>query len=221
VGDGQRYTLDLVTPDRLRVLLEARELSLKGRLETIVEELQLSRDSLDRVQVAIPTDVGATSAGSGPSDPLSTSRIRVDRARQNADRSVQEVMELAAAFDDIRDQLINNRLEVEGWNTRIQEQIAEPLKVAVDQLFPPYQGSLVELQKALADSQFGIEPLDEARHDADLILNHLRGILEKMLELESLHELMDSLREIIDAQDALRKATEERRRQSELDLLKE
>jgi hypothetical protein len=51
VGTGQRYLLEVVSPEELRAMLEARELVLRRRLETIVEEFTETRDSLDRVEL--------------------------------------------------------------------------------------------------------------------------------------------------------------------------
>ena len=46
VGSSQRYVLDVVTPEQLRSMLEARELMLRRRFETIVEELTETRNLL-------------------------------------------------------------------------------------------------------------------------------------------------------------------------------
>ncbi|MDZ4820893.1 MAG: hypothetical protein SGJ20_18155 [Planctomycetota bacterium] len=52
VGLGVRYVIDIVTPDQLLAMLEARELLLRQKFETIIEELTATRDLLARLEVA-------------------------------------------------------------------------------------------------------------------------------------------------------------------------
>jgi hypothetical protein len=52
VGIGERYELEIVTPDRLLAILEARELQLRQRFETIIEEFTATRDLLARIEFA-------------------------------------------------------------------------------------------------------------------------------------------------------------------------
>jgi len=68
VGTSQRYLLEVVTPEELRALLEARELVLRRRLETIIEEFTETRDSLERVELP-------------PAGPPSTARRASDDRR--------------------------------------------------------------------------------------------------------------------------------------------
>ncbi len=49
VGASERFTLDVVTPDALRAMLESRELNLRQRFETIIEEMTDTRDSIARI----------------------------------------------------------------------------------------------------------------------------------------------------------------------------
>ncbi|MFO0897119.1 MAG: hypothetical protein U0836_06770 [Pirellulales bacterium] len=55
IGSSQRYLLEVVTPEELRAIVEARELVLRRRLETIIEEFTDTRDSLDRVELPTPS----------------------------------------------------------------------------------------------------------------------------------------------------------------------
>ncbi len=54
IGSSQRFVLDVVTPEQLRLLLEGRELNLRRRFEQIIEELTQSRDSLTMVAIEPP-----------------------------------------------------------------------------------------------------------------------------------------------------------------------
>ncbi|MEX2139881.1 MAG: hypothetical protein WD894_11510 [Pirellulales bacterium] len=64
IGIGEKYQLDVVSPDRLLAMLEARELQLRQRFETIIEEFTATRDLLVRVDVGSksPADRSGTAA---------------------------------------------------------------------------------------------------------------------------------------------------------------
>jgi hypothetical protein len=62
VGTGERYELEVVTPDRLLAILEAREVQLRQRFETIIEEFTATRDLLARIEF------GAAEGGNKPGD---------------------------------------------------------------------------------------------------------------------------------------------------------
>jgi hypothetical protein len=51
IGVGEKYQLNVVSPDRLLAMLEARELQLRQRFETIIEEFTATRDLLVRVDL--------------------------------------------------------------------------------------------------------------------------------------------------------------------------
>ena len=72
-GVSQRYVLDVVTPEQLRSILEARELLLRRRFETIVQELTETRDGLVRIDLAAAAapagkDAAANPASEPPAD---------------------------------------------------------------------------------------------------------------------------------------------------------
>jgi hypothetical protein len=62
IGAGEKYQLDVVSPDRLLAMLEARELQLRQRFETIIEEFTATRDLLVRVDVGPKTAPKASDA---------------------------------------------------------------------------------------------------------------------------------------------------------------
>ncbi|HEY1785111.1 MAG TPA: hypothetical protein VGG30_06150, partial [Pirellulales bacterium] len=68
VGISQRYVLDVVTPEQLRSMLEARELLLRRRFETIVQELTETRDALVRIDMS-PADASEATNKKPPVEP--------------------------------------------------------------------------------------------------------------------------------------------------------
>ncbi len=49
-GSGDRYQLDVVTPEELLAMLERKELGLRRRLEQIIDELSEMRDTVSRLK---------------------------------------------------------------------------------------------------------------------------------------------------------------------------
>ena len=65
-GASQHYLLDVVTPEQLRSLLEARELLLRRRFETIIQDTTENRNALARMEFG-PTGAADKPAGA-PAD---------------------------------------------------------------------------------------------------------------------------------------------------------
>ena len=103
-GQGDEYALDVVTPDELLAILEARELNLKRRFEQVIAEMTTTRDRLLRLQAGLQPD--ATDESAEPGDQkISEERewslrvLQVQRANQQGDKSRQEVSGVAASFE--------------------------------------------------------------------------------------------------------------------------
>src|SRR5690606_33320114 len=66
IGSSQKFVLDVVTPEQLRLLLEGRELSLRRRFEQIIQERTESRDSLAALSLGVSDDTKPGESGDGP-----------------------------------------------------------------------------------------------------------------------------------------------------------
>ncbi len=64
-ASSQRYTLDVVTPEQLRSMLESRELLLRRRFETIIGEFTETRDLLARLELETEKPQADAKATSG------------------------------------------------------------------------------------------------------------------------------------------------------------
>ncbi len=231
VGESDRYELDVVDASRLIALLEARELGLRRRLDQIINELKETRDSLARVQFAPSVDQESTLADDATGTLSAQERIeraatlrllRVQRGEQHSQRATQEIAGVALSFDDIRQELINNRVDATDRRNRIENDIVKPLSSIVDQMFPVLDGRLERLRMHLEEAR----PEDEIRAasvatvtQVDQILIQLEAVLEKMLELETYNELVELVRKMIRDQEDLTERTKEQQKKSALDLL--
>jgi hypothetical protein len=138
--------------------------------------------------------------------------VRVSRSLDNSDRSSHETLSVAESFDDIREEMVNNRIDSPEVQTRLKDQIADPLRRISMQMFPPYRATLVELRSVLSDPTAGPVKLEAATKQADAILKEMKLVLEKMLELETYNEVVDMLRDIIASQEKLNEETQRRQK---------
>jgi len=231
IGEGSPYELDVVTPARLLALLETREIGLRRRLEQILEELQLARNSVIRVRASDePTandtsdhpTVDAEPAGDEPALPpreRDLRLLRIQRAIQDTRRSQSELRGVALAFGDIRLELINNRVDTVKKIDRLQEEIAVPLARIVDNHFPSLQQTLQQLEEHIAEMPRRHQLSDQAVEQINRILAALEDILKHILRIETYNELVDIVRSILEDQEQLNKDTRQQQQEQVIDLL--
>jgi len=240
---GERFQLDVVTPEALRAMLESRELNLRQRFEQVIVEVTDTREALSRLIVAPAKpadeepadgkqpDEAAKSeqaagdaqkdgekqadadAKDGKDDAVATNRLIVERARQNGEKNAAETLGVAEAFDGIRDELINNRVDTEELKIRLKDQIADPLKLIGSEMFPELERRLKALQDQLADPALAAPARKEALAQSDAILVAMETVRDKMMELESFNEAIELLRGIMDSEKKLQEETRKRQKE--------
>jgi hypothetical protein len=264
IGQGERYQLDIVSPEQLVSMLEGRELMLRRRFEIIYQEMVDTRDGMARMDFAPPDlrkpaddkaghepgdDANSgdeKSGGKGAAKPVRpagaepgdlppdavdpnetpqqranrlTKRstemrdLRVARALDNSDRSAHETQTVAEAFDDIREEMTNNRVDTPELQGRLKDQIAEPLKHISGEMFPELRKRLEQLRRVADDPKEGPAQLKTSLAQADAILLEMKQVLDKMLELETFNEVVDTLRDIITTQEKINQETLKRQKE--------
>jgi hypothetical protein len=252
-ASGDHYQLDVVSPEQLLTLLEARELGLRRRFEQILSELEETRDMLVRIRLegpdqpsdsAEPADQGQE-AGEGadgnPMDPAqaNTERLkriwalRLLRARQSllqSQKSGQEVLGVAAAFRDIYEELVNNRVDTADRKARLKDEIAAPLQEIGEKNMAELDKGLERLANVISavETSGRLESEDgptkaaaqAAIDQASQILQDLQAVLQKMMDLEDFNELLDIVRGLIEDQEQVTNETKKEQKKAVLDLLK-
>jgi hypothetical protein len=242
VATGDRYALDVVTPEELLAQLEVREIGLRRRFELIIDEMTQMRDSLLRIKASLSP--GAASGTepedlrrdeeleSGPLTPAQKAQraaelrqLRVQRAGQQSQKSVAEVQGVAAGFLAIREELINNRVDTEDRKNRLKEQIADPLNKTCAEQFPRLDERLAALEVKLRQTGSGSDTdagadADQAVDQANVVLGELEAVLSKMQDLETYNELLDIVRELLKDQGRLLEQTQQERKRQTLEELK-
>ncbi len=212
VSQSAEVVLDVVTPSKLRSLLEKRELDLRLRFEALLERAVGTRELLKKVS----TDPKAASA-----DPSAeVDRLRLAGASRNATQLAYEVASVADGFQGIVDELTNNRVDTQEILQRLNGGIIDPLREIADRLLPRLEQSL---EACLEDYPADDTPrrIARSRRDADAAVDAMQGVLDRMLELEDYNELVDLLRSLLEEQQALNKATEAQRKEQLRRLLED
>ncbi|MDX1962348.1 MAG: hypothetical protein SFX18_04300 [Pirellulales bacterium] len=253
LGAGERYTLEVVSPETLAAMLEAREVALRQRFERIIEEFNITRDDLYAMQFTIrqkstetdldelergmtegaPGTENAAGTGTAPTpaeqlEILSLERQELtNRSLEKLERSSFETLTVANAFLDILAEFENNRIGNEQIDQRLRQEIAQPLINIAEKIVPPattaqpvnsQRESLKELleqfKAVINDPVAGPRRQAECVELADKILSEMRGVLDKMLELEDYNALLAKLRKLIEEQNQLNdKTRQEQKRQ--------
>jgi len=227
VGTSQRWLLDVVTPEQLHTMLQARELMLRQRFERIIQEVTETGDSLRRMQFGASAPDDTDDEASEEQEALSPQRVlarrtlRVQRATQNGRKNAHETLGVAEAFLGIRDELINNRIDTAELCARLQRGIAEPLERIGDAMFPELERRLDRLEATLADDRAGARDRDLAVAQVDAVLDAMQAVLDRMLEMEDFNKAVELLREIIHAQERLGDRTRTRHKERLRELLED
>jgi len=187
VARGDTWTLDVVTPEALQAMLEAREVLLRRRYQAAIDDLAQARERL-----VAPAGPGRTGDG--------------DHGSEATARATGEAREIAAAFRGIHRELANNQLLSTDVEARLLGPSAAPLEALAEE---DLAGLARACRAAAADPAAGGAALTRRM---DAVLARMRAILERMLELESLNEVIERLRGVIRVQEEIRSDTLERQK---------
>ncbi|MCG8451251.1 MAG: hypothetical protein MI725_16920 [Pirellulales bacterium] len=220
VGSSQRFLLKIVTDSELRALLEKRELGLRQRFEAIYEKMLGVQELLGRIDVTRNVS-SAEDRDEQQKRQRERDLLRIGGAMQNVTQLAYETIGVSEGFEDIVAELVNNRVETEELKERLLVGITAPLREIGEELMPALEQRIQQLQTAYhrEDSQEVVHRLAIAQ--GELVLEAMKQVLDRMLELESYNELVELLRGIVNDHQQLQKQTKEQRRQKLRSLLDE
>jgi hypothetical protein len=216
VGASQQFALDVVTVPQLLALLERRELELRQRFEAVIAKMTDTRNLLSRVEFPTGSEPEADAEKA-----LTRRRLRVAGSLQNVTQSTHEVLGLADAFDDLFQQLENNRIDNVDLKMRLREQIGQPMRQLGEKSMAQLESQLQLVNERLSDPQEASGALADSLRRADGVLVQMQQILDRMLELESYNEVVGLLRDIIDDQQQLNDRTKQQQTDRIKDLFEE
>ncbi len=241
-GVGDRFEMDVVSPGQLLKILERLEVGQRRRLEQILLEMNDARGYLGRTGSGHSSDAAGYEPGDpaiaegdtvAPEQQINREELRllfVQRAMLQVEKSTQEIIGVAEVFENIRLQMINNRVDTEDRKKRLSELIVAPLKRIVSISIVDLGDSIGNLQRLLEEIErnTGDQPASDkadqlsrsAIEKADKVLTELDQVLGNLLKFETQNELLDIVRQMIRQQEQLMESTrKERQRQAFQGLL--
>ncbi len=251
VGSSQKYVLDVVSPEQLRAMLEARELLLRRRFETMIEEFTETRDLLARLEPAGATGPAGKDAGPAEKKPADGAAAKkppaggaepgdapaaataespqqaLASARVQAERVLQNSQRSTHETVELAESFDTIRAEL--INNRIDtEELKSRLKEGIaDPLRAIVEVRFPEFEKQLRVLQSQLsDPRSTAAQatavaQADKILVEMKQVLDRMLELETFNEVLEMLRSVITAQEKLNGDAQKQQRQKLRELIEE
>ena len=150
-------------------------------------------------------------------------RLLLLRAQQSvlqADKSQQELLGVATRVEDIRLQLINNRIDNIDRQTRLHERVYLPLESVLQREMEEFRGRLAQLQTASMSPQGSAVQAAAAADANDRVLVALDVIVANLLDLASYNEIIDLVRDILDEEERLLEETQKKQKQNIFDILK-
>ncbi len=237
---GDKFELELVTPNELLRILEKHESAQRRRLEKIYGELLAARDYLERVvSRGKRQTVGAIEPGdTSKNEPGDTNSLTAQdqgrlhrenrviysgRFRTQLEKSAAEILGTAEAFDNLRLQLINNRLNAVERENRLESQVVTPLNRIASDL----RGTLKDRARTIQNTLLSL-PVDlpipseleqrivmeSSGTEGELngTLDELQKVISILVKFETQNELLDIVRAMLKTQSDLHRRTQEQRK---------
>ena len=236
VGIGDEYTLAVVSASELLQILEQLEVGQRKRLELIFNEISDVREYLIRTRqkdqrLAIDlqpgeslVDVNDGDEGS-PNQRNELRKLFAQRAILQIDKSAKEIIGVAESFDDIRLQLINNRVDSEDRKIRLAKKIVQPLRDLPVGVMAELRNAVVELESVIdpvmdeSTNEIAATLSEEAIQLNDKTLIQLDEVLSILVKYETQNELLDIVRRMIAEQEQLLDQTKKLRQREAFDDL--
>lgn len=227
VAQTPTTTLEIVTPQRMRTILEATELNLRRHFETVFDEVKTTRDLFNSISVQKEEQKkesegeGDSAAASTPAVPVAVRLLHADRAVQNARKNMQEFLAEAEAFEDLVDQMVNNHIDTPEWKSRLHDGIAVPLTKIANESFTELEKRLIKFRTVMESDDWSALPglKTAAATQFESVVVQLDAVLAKMLQMEDFNEAIEELRSIIKKQEKMESDMKAKQKESLEDLL--
>ena len=227
VAQTPTTTLEIVTPQRMRTILEATELNLRRHFETVFDEVKTTRDLFNSISIQKEEQKkesegeGDSGAASTPAVPVAVRLLHADRAVQNARKNMQEFLAEAESFEDLVDQMVNNHIDTPEWKSRLHDGIAVPLTKIANESFTELEKRLIKCRTAMESDDWSALPglKTAAATQFESVVVQLDAVLAKMLQMEDFNEAIEELRSIIKKQEKMEDDMKAKQKESLEDLL--
>ncbi len=227
VTRGERYSFKIVSNEELLSQLYQRELNLRQQFERIITEAKLTQQDLI-LHRARSDERRRLRENEDPDDDTKERVGNLSRAiTACAERSLHAVRKNAnecasieLAFQDIREELVNNALHTPQTLERLNDKIIKPLHAVNGEDYPAVDQAIGLFRLANERGNDPVPTIDASVEAIGLLIRNLESVLVEMRKLETFQEALEQLKAIIEQQEQLIEKTKRERKKGLLkDLL--
>lgn len=132
VAASERFPLDVVTPDQLRLLLETREVSLRKRFEQVRDEVRDARGAVSKVDEDPEEPAAVPKADAPKGDAAKTETAKADAAKKEGEtKTADAAKETAPSAEAAQTALEEKLLRVERAVQAGKKNASETLGISV------------------------------------------------------------------------------------------
>ncbi|WP_437187520.1 hypothetical protein SH668x_000917 [Planctomicrobium sp. SH668] len=201
---GELFTFKIVSPDELLFQLADREMTLRLRFEQI-------RSEIDGIRSLLETHLGSASETAQSDNDKSVMLAYIDRGLHQVRKNHTESRSIEVSFRDLREEMVNNRIDTVELLERIERRVIEPLGLVNEADFLQVDRSLGAARLAV-ERQRGVQAAtSEILPAIDNLLRQIDSILAEMKDRGTLNDVIQNLQKMIEQQEKLLDETENRR----------
>ena len=208
-GTSEAVLLKVVSAEELLAILRSKELNLRQRFESIVEEVTATRDDI-REQRQRERDASAMEDSPERTRLLQTISAGIDRDLLAVRKNASEAAAIFELFGDLRAEMVNNRVETRDLLDRIDRGVLTPLDRVLADSMPRVDRSVVAARDAIRSRGEVAETLAVADRELSRLVDRLAAILAEMQRRQSYNELIEELQELTRRYEKLTEETKSR-----------
>ncbi len=216
---SETFDFLIVSPEELLGRLYDQEVNLRSRLEQILEETSRVQKDLndqhkragERITLKSAEPTAAADKGEWEAQLRQLSVAISAGAERNLHlirKNHAECKSIEAAFRDIREEMVNNRVDSQTLLDRIDGGIVAPLKSINDTTYTEVDQRIGLYRLREEQSQDPRDVINDSLASVDRLVEQLKKVLSEMRERESINDLKKRLQEMIDRYEKLNEATE-------------
>jgi hypothetical protein len=234
--------LEIVTAEKLKSLLETREIALRQRFEVVIGEVERTKTilgdyALEPTEQQIKQAEALVLGRNNDEDEISLAERRrdlesqkqkirdtinseqselgkyhVSRMLRDTQKEVYDLTGIVEAFRTIRQEMINNRIFSEDERRRIDREIMQPMQELIDADFPGIDLLLGNLNQMLSMRDEPNRPA--ALAERQKILEQFDATIQKMNAIRDKMASMESFHEAIELLRAIIKQQQQLRNET-------
>ncbi len=207
---GELFTFKVVSKEDLLGRLYDREVNLRLRFEQIRSEIDDLKTRLTEQLKIATTSPEMTDADEIKKNQLILSSF-VERSLHQIRKNHTESRSIEVSFRDLREEMINNRIDSKELLDRVDNGIIAPLKTLNEETFLEPDRKFGVMRLSL-ERNSGIEvAFTDAVPSIDELLRQMDKILNEMRSRGTFNDLIQNLQELIEKQKKVLEDTEDQR----------